>query len=237
MEEKKLKHVAQYKIDLANNLSEILKKALLKPAAIEQLEMGLREISFDESVKPRPISPFNPDYMDEFMSDLNEFVSQYANSKEYADLMDNKRKNPEFIEVDKDTSDLFMVVINQFTKLLENIEDFLLFNLDPLLIDPRYLDNEEKFADLISLLGKTNAIVQIEIVPCVYPLLYMEYDLRDEEYYGDVYSRGDGLTFYIALLTNIMCDISNTLNELDFRDEVEDEVGEEVEDEVGEEDE
>lgn len=46
-----MKEVAQYKIDLANNLSEILKKALLKPAAIEQLEMGLRKISFDESVK------------------------------------------------------------------------------------------------------------------------------------------------------------------------------------------
>lgn len=235
MEEKKLKHVAQHKIDLANNLSEIFKKALLKPAAIEQLEMGLRKISFDESVKPRPISPFNPDYMDELMSDLNEFVSQYANSKEYADLMDNKRKNPEFIESifipdgDKATTEKFMTVINQFTKLLENIEDFLLFNLDPLLIDPRYIDNEEKFADLVSLLGKTNAIVQIEIVPCVYPLLYMEYDLRDEEYYGDVYSRGDGLTYYIALLTNIMCDISNTLNELDFRDEVGEEVGDEDE--------
>jgi hypothetical protein len=227
MEEKILKEVAQYKIDLANNLSEILKKALLKPAAMEQLEMGLREISFDESVKPRPISPFNPDYMDELMSDLEEYVSKYANSKEYADLMDNKRKNPEFIESifipdgDKATTEKFMAAINQFTKLLENIEDFLLFNLDPLLIDPRYLDNEEKFADLISLLGKTNAIVQIEIVPCVYPLLYMEYDLRDEEYYGDVYSRADGLTYYIALLTNIMCDISNTLNEMDFRDKVE----------------
>lgn len=226
MEEKILKEVAQYKIDLANNLSEILKKALLKPAAIEQLEMGLREISFDESVEPRPISPFNPDYMDELMSDLNEFVSQYANSKEYADLMDGIRKEPEFIETifipdGNNTSEKFMSVINQFTKLLENIEDFLLFNLDPLLIDPRYLDNEEKFADLISLLGKTNAIVQIEIVPCVYPLLYKEYDLRDEEYYGDVYSRADGLTYYIALLTNIMCDISNTLNEMDFRDEVE----------------
>ena len=226
MEEKILKEVAQYKIDLANNLSEILKKALLKPAAIEQLEMGLRKISFDESDEPRPISPFNPDYMDELMSDLDEFVSQYANSKEYADLMDNKRKNPEFIESifipdgDKATTEKFMAVINQFTKLLENIEDFLLFNLDPLLIDPRYLDNEEKFADLVSLLGKTNAIVQIEIVPCVYPLLYMEYDLRDEEYYGDVYSRADGLTYYIALLTNLMCDISNTLNDLDFRDEV-----------------
>jgi len=227
MEEKILKEVAQYKIDLTNNLSEIFKKALLKPAAIEQLEMGLRKISFDESVKPRPISPFNPDYMDELMSDLNEFVSQYANSKEYADLMDNKRKNPEFIESifipdgDKATTEKFMAVINQFTKLLENIEDFLLFNLDPLLIDPRYLDNEEKFADLVSLLGKTNAIVQIEIVPCVYPLLYMEYDLRDENYYGDVYSRSDGLTYYIALLTNIMCDISNTLNEFDFRNKIE----------------
>lgn len=220
MEEKKLKEVAQYKIDLANNLSEILKKALLKPAAIEQLEMGLRKISFDESVKPRPISPFNPDYMDELMDDLNEFVSQYANSKEYANLMDGIRKEPEFIETifipdGNNTSEKFMSVINQFTKLLENIEDFLLFNLDPLLIDPRYLDNEEKFADLISLLGKTNAIVQIEIVPCVYPLLYKEYDLRNEEYYGDVYSRADGLTYYIALLTNIMCDISNTLNDLD----------------------
>lgn len=221
-----MKEVAQYKIDLAKDLSEILKKALLKPAAIEQLEMGLREISFDESVKPRPISPFNPDYMDELMSDLNEFVSQYANSKEYADLMDGIRKEPEFIETifipdGNNTSDKFMGVINQFTKLLENIEDFLLFNLDPLLIDPRYLDNEEKFADLISLLGKTNAIVQIEIVPCVYPLLYKEYDLRDEEYYGDVYSRADGLTYYIALLTNIMCDISNTLNEYRGEDEVE----------------
>ena len=225
MEEKILKEVAQYKIDLANNLSEILKKALLKPAAIEQLEMGLRTVSFDESVKPRPISPFNPDYMDELMSDLNEYVSQYANSKEYADLMDNKRKNPEFIESifisNTDTSEKFMAVINQFRKLLENIEDFLLFNLDPLLIDPRYLDNEEKFADLVSLLGKTNAIVQIEIVPCIYPLLYMEYDLRDENYYGDVYSHSDGLTYYIALLTNIMCDISNTLNEFDFRDKIE----------------
>lgn len=227
MEEKKLKHVAQYKIDLANNLSEILKKALLKPAAIEQIVEGYQKISFDESVKPRPISPFNPDYMDELMGDLNEFVSQYANSKEYADLMDNKRKNPEFIEsifipdTDKTTTEKFMVVINQFTKLLENIEDFLLFNLDPLLIDPRYLDNEEKFADLVSLLGKTNAIVQIEIVPCVYPLLYMEYDLRDEEYYGDVYSRADGLTYYIALLTNIMCDISNTMNQYRGEDEVE----------------
>lgn len=215
-----MKEVAQYKIDLANNLSEILKKALLKPAAIEQLEMGLRKISFDESVKPRPISPFNPDYMDELMDDLNEFVSQYANSKEYANLMDGIRKEPEFIETifipdGNNTSEKFMSVINQFTKLLENIEDFLLFNLDPLLIDPRYLDNEEKFADLISLLGKTNAIVQIEIVPCVYPLLYKEYDLRNEEYYGDVYSRADGLTYYIALLTNIMCDISNTLNDLD----------------------
>lgn len=221
-----MKEVAQYKIDLANNLSEILKKALLKPAAIEQLEMGLREISFDESVKPRPISPFNPDYMDELMSDLDEFVSQYANSKEYADLMDGIRKEPEFIETifipdGNNTSEKFMAVINQFTKLLENIEDFLLFNLDPLLIDPRYLDNEEKFADLISLLGKTNAIVQIEIVPCVYPLLYKEYDLRDEKYYGDVYSRADGLTYYIAILTNLMCDISNTLNEMDFRDKVE----------------
>lgn len=226
MEEKILKEVAQYKIDLANNLSEILKKALLKPAAIEQLEMGLRKISFDESVKPRPISPFNPDYMDELMSDLNEFVSQYANSKEYADLMDGIRKEPEFIETifipdGNNTSEKFMAVINQFTKLLENIEDFLLFNLDPLLIDPRYLDNEEKFADLISLLGKTNAIVQIEIVPCVYPLLYKEYDLRDEKYYGDVYSRADGLTFYIALLTNIMCDISNTLSQYSGEDEVE----------------
>lgn len=231
MEEKILKEVAQYKIDLANNLSEILKKALLKPAAIEQLEMGLRKISFDESVKPRPISPFNPDYMDELMSDLDEFVSQYANSKEYANLMDGIRKEPEFIETifipdGNNTSDKFMGVINQFTKLLENIEDFLLFNLDPLLIDPRYIDNEEKFADLISLLGKTNAIVQIEIVPCVYPLLYKEYDLRDENYYGDVYSRADGLTYYIALLTNIMCDISNTLNELDFRDEVGEEADE-----------
>lgn len=222
-----MKHVAQYKIDLANNLSEILKKALLKPAAIEQIVEGYQKISFDESVKPRPISPFNPDYMDELMGDLNEFVSQYANSKEYADLMDNKRKNPEFIEsifipdTDKTTTEKFMVVINQFTKLLENIEDFLLFNLDPLLIDPRYLDNEEKFADLVSLLGKTNAIVQIEIVPCVYPLLYMEYDLRDEEYYGDVYSRADGLTYYIALLTNIMCDISNTMNQYRGEDEVE----------------
>ena len=222
-----MKQVAQYKIDLANNLSDILKKALLKPAAIEQIVEGYQEISFDESVKPRPISPFNPDYMDELMGDLDEFVSQYANSKEYADLMDNKRKNPEFIEsifipdTDKATTEKFMVVINKFTKLLENIEDFLLFNLDPLLIDPRYLDNEEKFADLVSLLGKTNAIVQIEIVPCVYPLLYMEYDLRDEEYYGDVYSRADGLTYYIALLTNIMCDISNTMNQYRGEDEVE----------------
>ena len=224
-----MKEVAQYKIDLANNLSDILKKALLKPAAIEQFVEGYRKISFDESVEPRPITPFNPDYIDELVGDLAEFVTQYANSKEYADLMDNKRKNPEFIESifipdtkdGKATTEKFMAVINQFSKLLENIEDFLLLNLDPLLIDPRYLNNEEKLSDLISLLGKTNAIVQIEIVPCVYPLLYMEFDLRDENYYGDVYSRADGLTYCIALLSNLMCDISNTLNQYRGEDEVE----------------
>lgn len=40
MEEKILKEVSQYKIDLAKDLSEILTKALLKPAAIEQLVAG-----------------------------------------------------------------------------------------------------------------------------------------------------------------------------------------------------
>lgn len=79
MEEKILKEVAQYKIDLAKDLSEILTKALLKPAAMEQLEMGLQVFSFGEGVKPEPISPFNPDYMDEVMTNLSEFVSRYAN--------------------------------------------------------------------------------------------------------------------------------------------------------------
>lgn len=230
MEEKILKEVAQYKIDLANNLSDILKKALLKPAAIEPLEMGYQRFSFGEGVDPYPISPFNPDYMDELMSDLNKFVSQYANSKEYADLMDNKRKNPEFIESifipdgDKATTEKFMTVINQFNQLLENIEYFLIFNIDPILIDPRYLDNEEKFGDLVSLLGKANAIVQIEIVPCVYPLLYMEHDLRDETYYGNTYSRADGLSYLIALLNQCMCDINNNLTQYGGVDELEDEV-------------
>jgi len=209
-----MKHVAQYKIDLANNLSEILTKALLKPAAMEQLVAGTHIFSFGEGVKPRPISPFNPDYMDELMSDLKEYVSQYANSKEYSNLMDGIRKEPEFIETifipdGNNTTELFMSVINKLSQLMENVEQFLDLQLDPLLIDPRY--DSAKFDDLFRLFGKVIAIIHIEITPCVYPLLCKEFDLRDEDYCGYTYSRSDGLTARLSGLIDEMCEIGNNL--------------------------
>ena len=221
-----MKEVAQYKIDLAKDLSEILTKALLKPAAMEQLVAGTHIFSFGEGVKPRPISPFNPEYMDEVMTDLNEFVSRYANSKEYSNLMDGIRKEPEFIETifipddNKGTTEIFMGVINKFSQLMENVEQFLDLQLDPLQIDPRY--DAAKFDDLFRLFGKVIAIIHIEITPCVYPLLYKEFDLRNNDYYGYTYSRSDGLTAQLSGLIDEMCTISNNLIELRFRDKIED---------------
>lgn len=113
---------------------------------------------------------------------------------------------------------------NKFSQLMENVEQFLDLQLDPLLIDPRY--DEEKFNDLFILFGKVIAIIHIEITPCVYPLLYKEFDLRNDDYYGYTYSRSDGLTAQLSGLIDGMCTISNNLIELRFKDKTGEEVDE-----------
>lgn len=211
-----MNNIPQYKLDLVNTLSGILTDALLKPAAMEQLVAGLHTITFEEGTKPHVIQPFNPEYMEELRMDLTNFIIQYTTSTHYADLIDNKaRRTPrEFvdqIDYSSDTYEKFMAVINQFSQLLSNVETFLDLQLDPLLIDPRY--NPDQFNELFILFGKINAILHIEIIPSVYPLLYTEYDLRDPDYPGYVHSRSEQLIFQISSLVNLNCEIVNNINQ------------------------
>ena len=209
-----MNNIPQYKLDLVNVLSGILTNALLKPAAMEQLVAGLHTITFGEGVEPHVIQPFNPEYMEELRMDLTNFIIQYTTSTHYTDLIDNKsRTTHEFvnrIDYSSDTCEKFMAVINQFSQLLSNVETFLDLQLDPLLIDPRY--NPDQFNELFILFGKINAILHIEIIPSVYPILYVEYDLRDPDYPGYVHSRSEQITFQISSLVNLNCEIVNNIN-------------------------
>ena len=210
-----MNNIPQYKLDLVNVLSGILTNALLKPAAMEQLVTGLHTITFGEGVEPHVIQPFNPEYMEELRMDLTNFIDQYTTSTHYTDLIDNKsRTTHEFvnqIDYSSDTYEKFMAVINQFSQLLSNVETFLDLQLDPLLIDPRY--NPDQFNELFILFGKINAILHIEIIPSVYPILYAEYDLRDPDYPGYVHSRSEQITFQISSLVNLNCEIVNNINQ------------------------
>lgn len=220
-----MNNIPQYKLDLVNTLSSILTDALLKPAAMDQLVTGLHTITFEDNTKPHIIQPFNPEYMEELRMDLSNFIDQYTTSTHYTDLIDNKvrRTTHEFVN-QIDSSNIyekFMAVINQFSQLLSNVETFLDLQLDPLLIDPRY--NPDQFNELFILFGKINSILHIEIIPSVYPILYTEYDLRDPDYPGYVHSRSEQITFQIASLVNLNCEIVNNINQCGHNTQMEDE--------------
>lgn len=211
-----MNNIPQYKLDLVNVLSGILTNALLKPAAMDQLVTGLHTITFEDNTKPHIIQPFNPEYMEELRMDLTNFIIQYTTSTHYTDLIDNKvrRTTHEFvnqIDYSSDTYEKFMAVINQFSQLLSNVESFLDLQLDPLLIDPRY--DFDQFNELFILFGKINSILHIEIIPSVYPILYIEYDLRDPDYPGYIHSRSEQLTFQISSLVDLNCEIVNNINQ------------------------
>lgn len=219
-----MNNIPQYKLDLVNTLSGILTDALLKPAAMDQLVAGLHTITFEDNTKPHIIQPFNPEYMEELRMDLSNFIDQYTTSIHYTDLIDIKiRTTHEFVnQIDSsNTYEKFMAVINQFSQLLSNVETFLDLQLDPLLIDPRY--NPDQFNELFILFGKINSILHIEIIPSVYPLLYTEYDLRDPDYPGYVHSRSEQITFQIASLVNLNCEIVNNINHCGHNTQMEDE--------------
>lgn len=191
-----------YRNELANELSKIFTKALLKPAFIEHLVKGYEVIQGDAMV-----SPFDPKYIPELITDMENFIQKYTSSEVYTNLMSGKRQL-EYEIVDKSEKDLFIKVINQFSQLMENVETFQYTCCDPIVYTRLNLNYDASmFDNLIGSFAKINTILGIEIIPCILTELYTEYDLRDEKYCGIARSKSESLSFQICSLMENSCKI------------------------------